>query len=41
MSNAAHKIDQTEIYIADLEAMTAAINKVQAVIEFTLDGVGC
>lgn len=38
MSNAAHKIDQTELYIADLEAMSNAINKVQAVIEFNLDG---
>lgn len=38
MSNAAHKIDHTELYVADLEAMSAAINKVQAVIEFNLDG---
>jgi methyl-accepting chemotaxis protein len=38
MSNAAHKIDQTELYVADLEAMSAAISKVQAVIEFNLDG---
>jgi methyl-accepting chemotaxis protein len=38
MSNAAHKIDQSELYVADLEAMSAAISKVQAVIEFNLDG---
>lgn len=37
MSNA-HKIDQSELYVADLEAMSNAINKVQAVIEFNLDG---
>ncbi len=40
MSNAAKKIEvnHDEMHIRNLEAMTAAINKVQAVIEFNLDG---
>lgn len=40
MSNAAQKLDLShdEQYVKNLEAMTAAISKVQAVIEFNLDG---
>lgn len=40
MSNAAHKLEvnHDELYVKNLEAMSAAISKVQAVIEFNLDG---
>lgn len=40
MSNAAKKIDQSndELHIKELEAIQNAISKVQAVIEFNLDG---
>ncbi len=40
MSNAAQKLEvnHDELYLKNLEAMTAAISKVQAVIEFNLDG---
>ena len=39
MSNAAKKLEVTdEAYISNLEAMTQAISRVQAVIEFNLDG---
>ncbi len=40
MSNAAHKIEvnHDEMYLKNLEAMANAISRVQAVIEFNLDG---
>ncbi len=43
MSNAAKKLEvnHDEMYVRNLEAMTAAISKVQAVIEFNLDGTIC
>ncbi len=43
MSNAAKKLEvnHDDMYVRNLEAMTAAISKVQAVIEFNLDGTIC
>lgn len=40
MSNAAHKIDHASdaLYLQELESMVNAMSKVQAVIEFNLDG---
>lgn len=38
MSNAAKKIENDGMHLLEMEAMVAAISKVQAVIEFNLDG---